>query len=46
MFEGVVPFARLFLWIVLAVFVLLIYGRELRPIVQLLVDFIVKVVKA
>ncbi len=43
---GTLTAARGMMWVVFAIFLLLIFGKELRPLVDMLIQFIVKAVRS
>ena len=38
--------AKGMMWVVFAIFILLLFGKELRPLVELLINWIIKAVKS
>ena len=44
--EGTLTAAKGMMWVVFAIFVLLLFGKELRPLVELLINWIIKAVRS
>lgn len=38
--------AKGMMWVVFAIFILLLFGKEIRPLVELLINWIIKAVKS